>query len=404
MYFYKFVWDAALSDSVDVDRIFGIAEGEAIKPYKFPIMHRGRLFLGSEVNGQKNALLPSAPYAPDVWNGRNAGQKILFGDDKELTCAASFYTRYGADMFHQLVVCKKNETWLLDGDGYTGDNPWKTYKLSSIIGCPAPNTMVVADIGHMMAPGILKQVVFWLSDVGPMIFDGNTVTPIGQDIEDYWNPSKSSTCINSAQVVDAYAWYDPQYQEYHLCIPTGSNTTNDTELVFNLEYKKWTKINRGSAQAVQVGFPVRDTNGKAYTYGTIDTGFLLRLENTNAFISTAITSYFETVDIPLSGSMFKWHLLEYFKLACVSKASTPDDTITVTVYKDTETSGTNVGTFVNEESGQRCVINVEPAQVIAGVTHRVKGSVAGSDVAEGFEPLAIGYAFRVPEDEPEVVD
>jgi hypothetical protein len=91
-------------------------------------------------------------------------------------------------------------------------------------------------------------------------------------------------------------------------------------------------------------------------------------------------------------------------LICVSKASTPDDSITVTLYKDTETSGTNVGTFVNEVTGQRCVINSEPGQIIEGVTHRAKVSVAVTDVAEGFEPLMLGYAFRVPEDEPEVVD
>jgi hypothetical protein len=404
LYFYKLVWDAIL-DATDcqVDRVFGIAEPEKVKPHKFPIMHRGRLFLCNEIDGEKNTMIPSVPYSPDAYNGFSGGAKLYFGDSRGLTAAASFYTRYGADMFHQMVVTKEHETWLLDGDSYTGNNAWNVYRVSSVIGCPAPNTMAVCDIGHALAPGLLKQIVIWLSDVGPVAFDGNSVQPIGEDIADYWNPQKS-VYMNPAQIADAYGWYDSQYQEYHLVIPTGAGTTNDTELVFDLQRKKWTKINRGAAQAIQVGFVVRDTNGKAYTYGTLDSGYLCRLENGNTMVAAAITSYFETIDMPLSGSIFNWHLVEYIKLICVSKASTPDDSITVTLYKDTETSGTNVGTFVNEESGQRCVINVEPAQLVAGATHRVKVSVTVSDVAEGFEPLILGFAFRVPEDEPEVVD
>ncbi|MHA2068659.1 MAG: hypothetical protein ACXABY_30215, partial [Candidatus Thorarchaeota archaeon] len=97
LYFYKFAYDAILhADGVHVDRVFGIAEPEVVVPHKFSIMHRGRLFLGNEIDGEKNTMLPSVPYSPDAYNGPTGGAKLYFGDDREITGAASFYTRYGA--------------------------------------------------------------------------------------------------------------------------------------------------------------------------------------------------------------------------------------------------------------------------------------------------------------------
>jgi len=95
--------------------------------------------------------------------------------------------------------------------------------------------------------------------------------------------------------------------------------------------------------------------------------------------------------------------LSFLKLVCASKPSTPDDTIAVTVYADSETSGTSLTAVTNETSGQRLVYDVQSGKGIEGYTHRVKCSVTTTDVAEGFEPLLLAYAFKATRDPKMVV-
>jgi hypothetical protein len=390
LYYYKLVWDQAMDAEVEIDRIFGISEGDTIGAYKFPLMHQNRLLLCSEVEGEKNSIRIGSDGTTDVWNGDDV-LVIRFGQEEELTCGASFFSRFGADLYYQAVFCKQNETWLLDGYGVSEYRP---LQISRAIGCPAPMTMVVVDIGYMIAPDLLRQVVIWMSASGPVMFDGSSIIPIGQDVSEYWNP-QSSDYFAATTWADAYGWYDPQYNAYHL-------VCNNVELVYSLQFKKWYKINRGSGNELTGGFIAKDTDGRAYPFGFSDNGYMYRLENGTDFDGTDITVYFETVDRPPvgeppAGSIMNEYTIEFFKLIGVVDSS-EDTTIAVTHYADSATSGTSLTAVSMDVSGQRIYLD-QQATFLVGTTHRWKCQIALDDANESFEPLAYSIAYK-PKREP----
>jgi hypothetical protein len=327
-----------------------------------------------------------APYTTDVWNGDDT-LTITLGQEEEIVAGASFFSRFGADIYYQAVLAKENETWLLDGYDVTN---YRVLQVSRTIGCPAPMTMVVADIGYMVAPDLLRQVVIWMSASGPVMFDGSSIVPIGQDINDYWNPQHADY-LSESTWADAYGWYDPQYNEYHL-------VCNSIELVYNLQWKKWFKINRGNGNALQVGFVVKDTSGRNYTYGTVDDGVMYRLENGTDFDGVDITAYFETVDRPPhgespAGSIMNKYSIEFFKLIGATNSSEDTD-VAVTHYADTKTSGTSLDAVDMDVSGQR-LYHSHQAQFLEGTFHRFKCSVDLDNDNESFKPLAYAIGYKI---------
>lgn len=391
-YYYKLQWDSALSATITIDRIFGIPEPDDIGAYIFPLMHQNRLFLCGQVDGYKNAALYSAPNAPDVFNGIDS-DILFFGDEKALTAGASYFARYGSSLYYSAVFTKRNQTFMLDGFVEQGVD-YKIYQVSRAIGCPAPLTMVVADIGYEVVEGIQKQVVLWMSASGPVLFDGNALIDIKKDVENYWNP-QDSDFINTDLMDDFTGWYDPEYNEYHLCIATGSNTTLNVELVYDLQRQKWFKIERGeTAQldlALQAGFVCYDTYGRAYTYGADNNGYMYRLENGTDFATVDIVQYFDTKDFLLRGSMMIETIVDFLKLVCVSKSS---DSISITHYKDSASTGSSMTAVTNQSSGYRVVFDLQRGKVEPAVSHKFRFSLTSDGTNEAFQPLAVGIGYR----------
>ena len=145
-----------------------------------------------------------------------------------------------------------------------------------------------------------KHVAIWMSDKGVYISDGATVTPISDDIRCYFNPNDIRYIPTSMQS-KSVGWYDPSIKSYKLLIASGAGATMlNTELEYSLQYQEWTKIYRemgATANPLQSGWQVYDANGISYTYGGDANGFVYRLEDTNRWDGTRITSYLKTKDI-----------------------------------------------------------------------------------------------------------
>ena len=355
-YFYKLTWSVRLTEApadedvglgmikaaVLVDTITGIPAQrwnaqDPVPAYTFPFAFAGRILLAGAVGTNAlNRIDYCAPARPDVWNGEQAsdrGKEIYVGDDQALTCAMEMSNRYLNQIKQLAVVCKAGQTWLLEGSGPDGDGAFKLFLISDSVGCPASLSMCRAEIP--VAQGdTLRNVVLFCSHKGPMIFDGSVLLPMRfpqpdgaiSSIDVYFNPN-DSRYVNTAYWQAVVGWYDSQWSEYNLLLPSGSGqTTCNTWLFCDLRHRRWGR----KVPAVvypQVGLSVHDVGGTAYSYGCLDTGHLFRLETGQTWGGSPIAHVLDTADIPYSGSVFDQSLARFVRVAAISDSGTGAVTI-----------------------------------------------------------------------------
>jgi hypothetical protein len=125
--------------------------------------------------------------------------------------------------------------------------------------------------------------------------------------------SGESVCINSSYTDIAAGIYDPNFNEYHLVIPSGTSTTNNVWLIYDLACGKWRENYMGvtGASGVCPDFPqsfirVADSYGNKYIYALTNTGYMIRLDNGRYWSGPAttygITHTAKTGDILFTGS------------------------------------------------------------------------------------------------------
>jgi len=330
-YAYKITTDGTLTNSgttnVSIDRVYGIPAQKTVNGYKFPMMYKERLFLCNSIDtNEGNRCDYSAKYSPDVWNGEDTsdyGQALYFGSNEELTAGTQIYNRFGSAIYNTGLLFKANSTYTLDGD-----NPedFQIKTVSTSIGCPAPLTLATAETAYEMTEEIVRNIAIWMSYKGPMIFDGSVIAPI-PGVRKYFDPEKP-TCINYDAVENARAWFDPGYMEYNLLIPSGSGqTTNNIWLVYDLERKRW--FRKVPAAYPQFGMQVIDEYGTVYTYGTLDTGYLERLEYGATWDGTSISYVVKTADVIPTGNVWDESLVRQLKI--ISQMPDLDEGETVTI-------------------------------------------------------------------------
>ncbi len=262
LYYYRIAFTQIISAQVYLDYITGIPAEKTILGYKFPLVWQDRLGLGCEKSHDRNMLWLSSANTNCVFNGSDSC-KIYFGDDTELTAGGSLFARYGSDIYENMIICKADEVYLIDG---TTPSELKKYRLGRGNGCVASGTFKICNLGYEIAPGINKQIALWQSATGVMLFDGATLIDISGDVHNYFDKNKTE-CINTTYVHKSRAFYDERSREYHLLVTSSSATTHDVELVFDLMRKKWFKIDRGTNNYLQCGFEVTDLNGDKFVYG-----------------------------------------------------------------------------------------------------------------------------------------
>ena len=386
LYYYKIEFSKTLSSSVNLDFVGGIPAQKDIKGYKFPINSQERLFLCSDQTGEKNSAIVSAFGTSSVFGGSDT-TKFYFGDDTELIAGTSIYGQFGSNLYNLVVMCKRNETWLISG---TGPNDWRKYRASSRIGCAAPLSMVSAHLTTGVIPTLNRHVAIWQSPEGIYIFDGKTFIPIHKDINDLFDKRETDS-INRDKIADSVGFFDEQNQEYHWLFASGTSTTLDKELVYDLKFEKWYEVERNSA--LQFGLEVEDSSGNIYNYGFLDTGYMYRLENGNTFDGNAITSTLETGDIYVGASPLVESTIRVVKLTTVAKENTTNN-ITLTHYGDTKTTGSDISI-----SPSNAGASISDPTKTEGwgpyITHRFKLTMTTDDETVGFEPIILSLGYKL---------
>jgi hypothetical protein len=347
-YFYQITASAAWDAEVEVDFVSMIPRSKQVTAHQFPAKFSERAFFGAPV-GEENALDYTASSTIDVHNGidsSSGGQRIYVGGLETLTAAKSVYNRFGSSIYETLLIFKNNETYLLTG---TGPADFRLFRVSENYGCPAPRTLVGAEVGYQMGGGAYRNVVMWMSYRGPVIFDGAVILPIpGVDL--YFDTRKTSTLINTAKIANCVAWFDPFWKEYHLMLPTGSSTTLDTHIVYDLARKKWWKVNYdgGSADIPQFGMVVRDTDGSAYPYVCRNDGHMLRFGNGTDWDGNDLTHLVKTADIMPGGfwSLTQLNTIKMGHQVPDFNVGDTDITINIDMYIDGATQLTALSDFV----------------------------------------------------------
>jgi len=234
-----------------------------------------------------------------------------------------------------MLVTKSNETYRVFGDGPTN---WETQQMSDNVGCVAPLSMQVCEVADI-GDGNKRNVAIWQSDTGFVMCDGATISPISEDIRQYWDPNDSAYIPTDRQD-DTISFYDPNLQSYKALISSGAGqTTHNVELEYSLKYQEWTKLYRedsdGSNQ-LQLGFPVTDTDGSTYTYGGDANGYVYRLENGKTWDSNPITEYLWTKPLLLDPQVPMWRhsVIKKIRMLFEDKATGAGEDIDIIYYCD----------------------------------------------------------------------
>lgn len=390
LYYYKIQFSEILSADVKLDYISGIPAPKTIANYKFPVNYHNRLWLCSDQSGERNKIAVSSTGTVSIFNGTDT-TNFYIGDNTDIIAGGSLYGRYASSISEQLILCKIDETWLIEG---TALSNYSQFRVSNQYGCVAPKTFTICNIGYAMAAGISKHVAIWQSSNAIVVFDGSTVMPVSFDIADIFDQRNTLSNgtpfrIDLSMIHKSTAFYDEANSEWHWCWSSDGSTLNN-EYVYDLIRQKWYTINRGVA--IQLGIPVRDTNGNKYVYGAIDTGYLERLENGNTFDGNNIISKFRTPDIPIAG----WEeesLIRKVSLLTKTKATTTN-TVAITHYGDMANTGTSIGNLSVTDATKRVRRSMVSIGTGPYTFHSFECSMTTSDEAIGFEPIGLQIFYK----------
>lgn len=322
-----------------IDLCTGIPKLKQPKGYDFPVLYKNRLMLGGySSNGEGNRMDFSAPNAPDVFNGTESSDNglnaLYFGGSEPLTGAVQLFNRFGASIFAMLIVFKGTETYIL-----TGDSPedFAIYPVSMSVGCPAPLTITTTEVTPEGSENFARNFTLWLSHAGPVMFDGAVLAPL-KGIDNYFDPN-ASEYINWAVAHKSRAWVDPNYKEWNLLIPTGSSTTPDVWLCYDLQRRKWYRKDPSPGEMIFSGFNVMDPDtGEQYAYGGSNDGRVYWLENGTSWDGDGITQVVKTGDFWPSNNIWDLTLLRKFKIIAKKIAASTMDPLNIYYYADTEES------------------------------------------------------------------
>lgn len=449
-YAYQIIFSGAISGTasgqdVIVDLIVGIpALLDEVRPFDFGSLYQNRLMLGGySKGGEGNRMDYSVTNAPDVFNGIESSsdgtQSLYFGGIEPITCATQLYNRFGASVFSMLLVMKKTEVFLL-----VGNNPsdFTIYPVSITVGCPAPHTLAVAEVGLEVGQGLTRNVAIWLSHYGPMMFDGAILSPL-TGINNFFDPNEDEY-LEWSSVDKARGWVDQTYKEYNLLIPsTSGQATNNLWLVYDLLRKKWFKKHTGTAEFPQAAWNVMDpSTGEQANYGGVDDGTMIHLEKGTSWGATyasgsagsVITQTLRTGDFFPSNNIWDETLIRKFKIICkklTGSISVNSHNLNINYYGDAANDAANVifqdadpaagvavdfydmdvdGDSVNETQWQSAAaavldlsLNVGLDRVVRlikdmnekGWAHSFEFEVATDDVDKGWQPIVWGLQYRV---------
>jgi hypothetical protein len=394
LYYYKVSWSQSFTSSVLCYYISGIPVQKQIEKYSFPLSAQGRTWFFSNQSDKKNTAITSSVGSLNSFNGADS-VVFEFGDESSITAATEIFTKLTTGAISDILVAKNNSMYLISGNS---PDDWVVTQVSGDVGCPAPLTLKPSPIGIEFSALDTKQVVIWQSENGIMLYDSTAIFPISDSISDIFDQSNSYS-INLAKINNSYGFWDNSSgkYEYHWMYASGSSTTLDKEMVFDLRRQKWWEASRGSVNALQCGLNVIDTNGAHYNYGTIDSGFLQRLENGTSWTGdgSSIAYEFQLGDLLFDNDIHTETLIRNLKLVMKTK-STTSSVVTVTHYGDMNQTGKTITLSPAKTGYDAAIANSSLSGTKWGrsVFHRLKFTISTNDETIGFEPLWVGGYFE----------
>lgn len=384
LYYYKFVFSATVSASIQIYHVAGIPAQREIGAYNYAAYAGNSVWLLGEVNGYKNRLIRGYPGAADIWNG-DLTLSYYIGDETDLVAGAGLYMQLGSNLYEAFVVCKARETWMVvpTSDGYS------LLPVSHEIGCVAPLTMKTASFP---AEGGRVNVCIWQGSDGVYMFDGKTPIRISGDIQNFFDPNESDK-LNQTYIQYSTAFYDSEKQEYHWIFASGTSATPNREFAYDLKRSKWYEIDRGTGKALACGIEASDTAGNPYVYGATG-GYIERLEYGTTFDGNAIIQTVRLGDLALrDGHITDETRPRSMKLVCASKTTTSSN-INVTYYKDGNTTAQETFTMSPSSSGYRIAQPEGDLGSGPATFHSFNLSLSTSDETYGFEPIFLGILYK----------
>jgi hypothetical protein len=262
------------------------------------------------------------------------------------------------------------------------------YRVSDSIGCVAPQTLQSV---HVAQGKVNKIIAIWQGSNGIYLFDNTSLVPIHNDIRDIFD-SRNSSGINQTYIQDSVGFFDKENMEYHWLFASGTSTTLDKEFVYDVRRNKWYEIDRGTGKRLQLGLSVTDISGNNYTYGSIDTGYIERLENGNDFDGNDIVHELQTGDfiiVPEASPIHMMYENQIRKLCLMSVAkSNTTNNITLTHYPDSKTTGTEK-IITPSSSGRRLTYAIDSVKFNSCSLNSIKLTLTTNNETVGFEPIAL---------------
>jgi hypothetical protein len=327
-----------------LDLVAGIPAPLIVRPFKFSGLFKNRSMLGNYTAGKEgNRMDYSMKDAADVFNGWDSSlggvQSLYFGGMGDLQCATELFNRFGSQVFAIYLVCKNNETYVLDGNS---PEDYTIYPVSRKVGCPAPLTIDTAEVGFEMARDVQRNVAIWLSYSGPVMFDGAILRPI-KGLETFFDPN-SDLQINFDQIDKARGWVDSTYKEYNLILPMSTETKPNRWFIYDLVRRRWFEKDIGTAAWPQCGFPVYTSTGQQLIYSGLDTGRMVQQEKGTTWGgSVAIEQEIGVGDFFPSENI--WHNTRIRYLFLVCKKIVEDADVEIYHFADTDDTGTDAVVF-----------------------------------------------------------
>lgn len=387
-YYYKITFSATLSGSdangVKVYYAAGIPAQQTITGYSFGIEHQESLWLFDNYDGKRNQYLASAPNTLNVFNGKDSFQGEIGANDPTVA-AASMFTRYGSAIADMLVITKATETWVIIG---SNSSEYIQKRVNGKIGCVAPLTMTTIPIGDEAVQGVYRNICMWVATQGVVAFDGNSVSIVSDDIADKFDP-RHANYIGASALASSTAGYDPVYDAFVWCIQ-GSTTWR-----YDLKRKKWYEVPQSSNTRLYGVFNAVDTNGVLSLYGYGNTGYVWKLDSGNTLDGDDIVCTFQIADIALEGNYIdRETFVRGVKFVQVAKNTTANS-VTLTHFGDTATSGNPIDTYSPAATGKRLLDRYTSKRFGPHIFHGIKGTLTTNDESIGFEPvfLSIKYEF-----------
>ncbi|OPY16060.1 MAG: hypothetical protein A4E69_00329 [Syntrophus sp. PtaB.Bin138] len=399
-WYYRLTFNGALSVNVYIDKVEAVPAAQLNNAaYKFPFLFQNRAMLCNLAStGEGNRVDFPATYTSEGWNGEDSsfgdGKGPLYiGGDEELTCACEIYNRLGSSIYTFALFFKDYETHILNG--YDSDT-YKAYPINSKIGCPAPLTLDTYTLFDSKEQQSSRSIAAWLSYSGPYLFDSGGLTPL-HGVECYFDRN-DPRCVNWPAISAARGWFDPDYPQYNLLIPSGQDQpTNNVWLCYDLIHNRWfPKVPAASLENPYPGAVIRvaDSANRQYIYGTRDNGHVMRLGHGTTWDGEDIEQYVETGEMLPSGHLFDQVKMTMLKVLVKPLPLTESRILTVTLYRNGSETGQVIAAIPLEDTARFIKFTRKLAHDRAW-SLRVRFSSVTNASLKGLQLLSWGYKFSI---------